>query len=119
MQAIDDPLATLRRPVETRKIDSRAAARHLDAGVKAYRAGRYAEAAAALAESVKADPGDPIAWYFLGAAKWETRGAEEARKEFEQGAEQERLSTLTSRAIADRLAPIQGPARDALTAARP
>jgi hypothetical protein len=68
---------------------------------------------------VKADPGDPIAWYFLGAAKWETIGAAEARKEFEQGAEQERLSTLTTRVIGDRLAPIQGAARDALTAARP
>jgi len=119
LQAIDDPLATLRRPVEARKIDSKAAARHLDAGVKAYKAGRFAEAAQALADSVKADPSDPIAWYFLGAAKWETTGAAEARKEFEQGAEQERASTLTTRAIGDRLAPIQGPARDALTAARP
>jgi hypothetical protein len=119
LQAIDDPLATLRRPVEARKIDARAAARHLDAGVKSYKAGRYAEAAAALAESVKADPSDPVAWYFLGAARWETTGAAEARKEFEQGAEQERNSNLTARAIGDRLAPIQGPARDALTAARP
>lgn len=119
LQSIDDPLAALRRPVEPRKVDSRAAARFLDAGVKAYRSGRYAEAAQALADSVKANPADPVAWYFLGAAKWETKGAEEARREFEQGAEQERLSTLTSRAIGDRLAPIQGAARDALTAARP
>lgn len=119
LQSIDDPLAALRRPVEPRKVDPRAAARLLDAGVKAYRSGRFAEAAQALADSVKADPADPVAWYFLGAAKWETKGAEEARREFEQGAEQERLSTLSSRTIGDRLAPIQGAARDALTAARP
>ena len=94
----------------------RVAARFLDTGVKAYKAGRYAEAATALAESAKADPSNPLAWYFLGAAKWETVGAEVARKEFEQGAEQERLSPIPARVIGNSLSPIQGAARDALTA---
>ena len=75
LQSINDPLAPLRRPVEPRKTDARVAARFLDTGVKAYKAGRYAEAATALAESAKADPSNPLAWYFLGAAKWETVGA--------------------------------------------
>jgi len=119
LQSINDPLAPLRRPVEARKTDPRAAARFLDAGVKAYKAGRFADAAAALGDSVKADPTDPVAWYFLGAAKWETAGAEPAKKEFVQGAEQERLSPLPARSIGERLSPIQGAARDALTAARP
>ena len=94
LQSINDPLAPLRRPIEPRKTDARVAARFLDTGVKAYKAGRYAEAATALAESAKADPSNPLAWYFLGAAKWETVGEEVARKEFEQGAEQERLSPI-------------------------
>jgi tetratricopeptide (TPR) repeat protein len=119
LQSINDPLAPYRRPVEPRKTDPKAAARHLDAGMKAYKAGRFADAVAALRQSVTADPSDPLAWYYLGAAKWETAGAEDAKKEFVQGAEQERLSTLPTRTIGDLLAPIQGPARDALTAARP
>ena len=119
LQSINDPLATYRRPVHAREIDPRAAARFLDAGMKAYRNGRYADAVAALGQSVKADPSEPLAWYFLGAAKWETVGAEEARKEFEQGAEQERLSLVPARTIGDLLSSIQGPVRDALTAARP
>jgi hypothetical protein len=119
LQSITDPLASFRRPVEPRKSDVLIAARHLDTGVKAYKAGRFADAAAALAESVKADSTDPVAWYFLGAAKWETAGADQAKKEFEQGAEQERRSPMTARTIGNLIAPIQGPARDALTAARP
>ena len=119
LQAINDPLAQLRRPVEVLKRDTKAAARFLDTGVKAYKAGRFADAAAALADSVKADATDPVAWYFLGAAKWETLGAEQAKKEFEQGAEQEKRSPLPARMIGESLAPIQGSARDALTAARP
>jgi hypothetical protein len=119
LQSINDPLAPLRRPIDSHKTDARAGARFLDTGMKAYKAGRYAEAAAALTQSANADPSNPLAWYFLGAAKWETVGAEAARKEYEQGAEQERLSPIPARVIGNSLAPIQGAARDALTAARP
>ena len=65
-------------------------------------------------------PGRPDRLVFPGRRRNGRLSAQdEARKEFEQGAEQERLSTLTTRVIGDRLAPIQGAARDALTAARP
>lgn len=117
--SIDDPLALYRRPVELLKRDPKSAARFLDAGIKAYRAGRYPEASAALAESVKADDRDPIAWYYLGAARWATASSEQAAEAFQQGAERERVSPWPTRWIDAQLGPIQGAARDALTAARP
>jgi hypothetical protein len=119
LRSIDDPLAPYRKPIPVAKRDPKAGARFLDAGVKAYRAGRYADAVTALTESTKADDSDPIAWYFLGAAKWAAGATDKAKDDFLQGAEREKFSLLSTRAISDSLAPIQGAARDALTAARP
>jgi tetratricopeptide (TPR) repeat protein len=119
LQSITDPLAPYRRPVEVTQRDTRAAARHLDTGVKAYRAGRYTDATTALTESTKADPANPVAWYFLGAAKWGAGSPDRAKDDFLQGAEREKFSTLSTRVISDALTPIQGAARDALNAARP
>ncbi len=119
LRSIDDPLAPYRQPVEVLKRDVKAAARHLDAGVKAYKAGRFADAVTALTDSTKADPTDPIAWYFLGAARWEMGIADKAKDDFQQGGEREKFSTIPTRTISDSLAPIQGAARDALTASRP
>ena len=96
-----------------------AAARALDAGITAYKAGRYADAVKALAESTAADASNPLAWYYLGASRWQTGGREQASADYRMGAEREADRTMSAKAINDALAPIQGPARDALTNARP
>jgi Flp pilus assembly protein TadD len=119
LASIDDPLAPYRLPVEKPKRNPKVAARFLDAGIAAYKAGRYPEAAAALTESTEADPTDPIAWYFLGASRWATGSTGQANKDFAQGGEWEKLSPLPARTIGGRLSPIQGPGRDALDLARP
>ena len=77
------------------------------------------EAIAALTDSVKADPTDPVAWYFMGAARWAAGEVNAAKDDFRQGSVREAASSVPTRAISAALAPIQGPARDALTAARP
>ena len=119
IDSITDPLAPYRLPVEKPRRDVKLAARYLDDGIRAYKELRYADAASALIESTKADPTDPLAWYYLGAARWATGAREQAKKDYLQGSEWEKLSPRTARAISDDLALIQGPARDALTAARP
>ena len=117
--ALNDPFAPYRRPADVPGLDRATGARLLDAGVAAYREGRHAAAVAALGDSVKADPTNPVAWYFLGAARWETGETDAAKADFRQGAAREAASDLTARTVAAALSPIQGAARDALTAARP
>ncbi|MDB5307011.1 MAG: Tetratricopeptide repeat protein [Gemmataceae bacterium] len=117
--AVVDPAAPARRPVEGPRKDPAAAARFLDAGIGAYKAGRYADAEKALAEAAWNDPDGVLAWYFLGAARWETGKTEQAKADFKQGAEREQGRTIPAREIDAALGPIQGAARDALTAARP
>src|SRR5206468_2996598 len=119
LASVSDPLATLRKPVAAARKDPAAAARLLGAGVSAYRAGRFADAEALLVQAAKSDDADPLVWYFLGAARWQLGSAEQARADFRQGAERERNRTVSGKAIEQAIAPIQGPARDALTAARP
>ena len=118
--SVIDPTAPVRLTIANgpRK-DPVAAARFLDVGVTAYKEGRYSDAEKALADSALNNPADAVAWYFLGAAKWATGKAGEARKDFRQGAERELARTVPVRLIDDAISPIQGPARDALTAARP
>ena len=119
LEAVDDPLALYRQKVETPATDSRLAARALDAGVAAYRTGRYDDAVRELAEAVKNAPADPVSWYYLGAAKWARGEADAARRDFAQGAEREKVSPVPSRIVSSALSPVQGAARDALDRARP
>jgi hypothetical protein len=119
LASIDDPAAALRRPAETLRKDANAAVRLLDAGIKAYRDGRYADAVKALTESAWNDESDPLAWYFLGAARWAAGDAEKARDDFRQGAEREKARAVPARVIDAAISPIQGPARDALNKVRP
>ncbi len=117
--AVRDPLAGYRRPVSGPPRDPATAARWLDEAILHYRAGRYAEAAAAAIRAVQADAADPLAWYYLGASRWMLGEREAARADFRQGAERERLS-FTPRTVIDQgLMAIQGPVRDALMQARP
>jgi hypothetical protein len=118
--SLTDAAAAARLPVQDgpRK-DLLAAARALDAGVAAYKAGRYPAAEKALADAVLADPTDPVAWYFLGAARWDAGKTDQAKADFRQGAEREQARLVPTRTVDAAVSPIQGPARDALTAARP
>ncbi|MBA4063832.1 MAG: hypothetical protein C0501_08995 [Isosphaera sp.] len=119
LASVTDRQAPFRRPVELPRRDAAAAARALDAGITAYKLGRYSDAAASLAAAVDADPTDALGWYFLGAARWGLGSTDQARDDFRQGAVRELASTVPTRVVNAALAPIQGPVRDALTAARP
>lgn len=96
-----------------------AAARQLDAGITAYKAGRFVDAAKSLADSTTNDATNPLTWYYLGAARWQAGERTAAEVAFRTGAEKEADRTMSAKSINDALAPIQGPARDALTNARP
>jgi tetratricopeptide (TPR) repeat protein len=119
LASVTDPLAPYRLPIEKPRRDLKLAARALDLGIGAYKSGRYAESVTFLTDSTKADPTNPLAWYFLGAAHWGTGAISQAKEDFRQGGEWEKQSTLLGRAISDSLESIQGPARDALSVARP
>jgi hypothetical protein len=119
LASITDPLAAYRLPVEKPRRDLKAAAQYLDQGINTYKAGRYSDAIPILVDATKADPTDPLAWYFLGAARWATGSKDQAKEDYRQGGEWEKLSTMSARTISDNLEPIQGLARDALWVARP
>jgi tetratricopeptide (TPR) repeat protein len=119
LASVSDPLAPYRLPVEKPKRDLKAAARYLDLGINAYKSGRNAEAVTALIEATKADPTDPVAWYFLGAARWAVGSTAQAKEDYRQGGEWEKISAMSARTISDNIEPIQGAARDALWVARP
>jgi tetratricopeptide (TPR) repeat protein len=95
------------------------AARHLDAGITAYKARRYADAITAFTEAAKHNPNDALAWYFLGASHWAQGKKDEAKTDFKQAADREKMRLLPTREIDAALAPIQGEARNAITAERP
>jgi hypothetical protein len=119
LASIADPLAAYRLPIEKPKKDVRTAARFLDHGISEYKAGRFGDAVKTLVESTKADPTNPVAWYYLGASHWALGALDQAKDDYRQGSEWEKQSLLTAHAISANLEPIQGPARDALTLARP
>jgi hypothetical protein len=120
LASLSDPTAPARVAVDASpRRDPLAAARSLDAGIAAYNAGRYDVAERALAEAAVQDSANPLPWYFLGAARWAGGNPTQAREDFRQGAERERQSGAPARALGAALAPIQGPARTALEAARP
>jgi hypothetical protein len=119
--AVLDPAAnarwTLAEPGP--KKDALAAARSLDAGITAYKDGRFAAAEKALGDAAAYDANDALAWYYLGATRWAQGKINEAKADFEQGAEREKKRLVPVRQIDSAIGAIQGPARDALTAARP
>ncbi|MDY3553974.1 hypothetical protein R5W24_003088 [Gemmata sp. JC717] len=119
LDAVTDPAAAFRRPVVLPPVDLRAAAGALNSGIAAYKGGRYDEAVRAMLDAVKHNPADPVAWYFLGAARWARGDEEQAKKDFAQGAEREKVSTAPNSATSDALSPLQGAARDAIDRVRP
>lgn len=119
LQSVTDPLAAYRRAPELPNRDTAVGARLLDAGVRAYKEGRHKEAVASLTESTKADATDAVAWYFLGAAKLALGTTDQAKDDIRQGAVREAASNVSTQTISRALSPIQGPARDLITAARP
>ena len=95
------------------------AARSLDAGITAYKAGRYEDAERSLAAATAANPADAVGWYFLGAARWSLGRQEPAREAFKRGAGAEAARLVPARVVDAAVGPIQGPARDALAVERP
>ena len=118
-ESLSDPVAPYRQPVVIPPVDLKAAAKSLDAGIVAYKAGRYDDATTALLDAAKNDPSDAVAWYFLGATRWAQGNETQAQKDFAQGAERERLSSVPTRTVSAALRPVQGAARDAIDKVRP
>jgi len=119
LQSVTDPLAAYRRAPELPNRDTANAARFLDAGIRAYKEGQHKDAVTLLTESTKSDATDAVAWYFLGASKMATGSTDQAKDDIRQGAMREAASTVPTHVISRALSPIQGPARDLITAARP
>lgn len=119
LQSVTDPLAAYRRSPVLPARDPAVAARSLDAGVTAFKAGRFKDAVGALTDATKADATDAVAWYFLGASKLELGQADQGKDDIRQGAVREAASNVPTHVVNAALSPIQGPARDAITAARP
>lgn len=114
-----DPVSRFRKPVDPERKDPRSGVRLLDDGIRQYTARRYADAEKLLAQSVANEAGNPVAWYFLGASRWQQGKRDAAKDDFRQGAEREALRTMSAAAVEQAIAPIQGPARAALSDARP
>jgi hypothetical protein len=119
LEATSDPLSPYRQPVVLPPVDATAAAKALDAGIDAYHAGKYEAAIPSLLDAAKNDPADPVAWYFLGAARWALGKEDQAKRDVAQGAEREKVSLQPGRAINGALRPIQGGVRDAMDKVRP
>ena len=118
--SLDDPAFGARRPIDPApRKNPVLAARLLDAGIVAYKDGRYDDAEKTLADAAWNNPDDAVAWYFLGATRWAAGKPDRAKDDFRQGAEREQARTTPARTIDVALSPIQGPVRDAITAARP
>lgn len=119
LQSVTDPLAAYRRPPVLPARDPVVAARALDAGITAFKAGRFKDAVAALTDATKADATDAVSWYFLGASKLALGQLDQGKDDIRQGAAREAVSNVPTYVVNAALSPIQGPARDAITAARP
>jgi len=119
LQSVTDPLAAYRRAPELPNRDTANAARFLDAGIRSYKEGQHKDAVTLLTESTKFDATDAVAWYFLGASKIAVGSTDQAKDDIRQGAMREAASTVPTHVISRALSPIQGPARDLITAARP
>jgi hypothetical protein len=117
--SVQDPLAPYRTAPELPPREPVVAARFLDKGVTAYKDGKFKEAIEALNEATKADAKDAVSWYFLGASKLQLGQTDAGRDDIRQGAAREATSNVPTFVISRALSPIQGAARDAITAARP
>jgi hypothetical protein len=119
LEATDDPLALYRQPPVLPPVDPRAAAKALDAGISAYKAGRYDAAVTALTTAAKNDPSDPVAWYYLGATRYAKGEFARAEEDIAQGGKREKESSVPGRTVSAALAPIQGRARGLIDRVRP
>jgi tetratricopeptide (TPR) repeat protein len=119
LEAVVDPLAPYRTAVVLPPINLTTAAKSLDAGIAAFRAGKFKAAETALLDSAKNDPHNPVTWYFLGAARWEIGDDKQALKDFEEGSNREKVSPMPARDISTALRPLQGAVRDAIDKVRP
>jgi hypothetical protein len=117
--AIRDPLAPLRRPPQEQPKDPQLALSHLHQAIQAYRQGRFPQAIQAAEQALLHDPSDPVAWYYLGAARWMLGQRDRAADDFRQGGSRERNSRFSYRELSNLLSPIQGPVREVLEVARP
>jgi hypothetical protein len=117
--AIHDPLAPLRRPPQEQAKDPQLALSHLHQAIQAYRQGRFPQVIQAAEQALLHDPSDPVAWYYLGAARWMLGQRDRATDDFRQGGNRERNSRLSYRELNNLLSPIQGLVREALETARP
>ncbi|MCS7020315.1 MAG: hypothetical protein NZU63_00640 [Gemmataceae bacterium] len=117
--ALHDPLASLRRPPQEQPRQPQLALPYLDEAILAYRNGRFDQAIRAAQQAVLYDATDPVAWYYLGAARWMLGQQVYANDDFRQGGQRERDNRFSHRQLDDLLRHIQGPVRTALESYRP
>lgn len=117
--SLADPVGKFRKPIDPERRDPRLAVRLLDDGIRLYNARRFADAQRVLIQSVWHDANNPVAWYYLGASRWQLGQREAARDDFRQGAERESRQMTATANIEQALAAIQGPVRAAIADVRP
>ena len=83
------------------------AGKQLADGITSFHAGNFATAEQHLNDSIKANPADARAWYFLGLAQYQQGRVEDAKKAFRTGADFESRNKPNARAVGDALERVQ------------
>jgi TolA-binding protein len=83
------------------------AGKHLAEGITSFHSGNYATAEQHLNDSIKSNPADARAWYFLGLAQYLQGRVEEAKKAFRTGADFESRNKPNARTVGDALERVQ------------
>jgi hypothetical protein len=107
------------RPVMPDVANPLLAEAHYAAGLRAYFAGRFADAESAFTGAVEADNQDARYFYFLGLSRLALNKPNEANTDFEEGARLERDNHPARKVVSTALERIQGPPRQSLNRFRP
>jgi tetratricopeptide (TPR) repeat protein len=83
------------------------AGKHLADGIASFQSGKYALAEQQLNESIKSNPSDARAWYFLGLAQYQQGKTDDAKKAFRTGADYESRNKPNARVVGDALERVQ------------
>jgi tetratricopeptide (TPR) repeat protein len=83
------------------------AGKHLADGITSFHSGNYATAEQHLNDSIKSNPAEARAWYFLGLAQYQQGRVDEAKKAFRTGADFESRNKPNARTVGDALERVQ------------
>jgi tetratricopeptide (TPR) repeat protein len=83
------------------------AGKQLAEGITSFNARNYATAEQRLNDSIKSNPADARAWYFLGLSQYQQGRVEDAKKAFRTGADFESRNKPNARTVGDALERVQ------------